>query len=104
MSIFGPTPLLDANLRTFAPPAAPAAQPLAPPEPRALERLLVAATQADVAQAALLGARERYRRAPSAARLGELMRAAADALDKEIAFDELWETLSKGWFEERAPQ
>ena len=99
MSLFGEPYRVEARLRTFQ--ASPPPSPETEPEHGALERLLVAASEAEVAQHRLAEAKARHARDPSAAARRALLEAAADALAKEGAFDDQWERLSGRWFEAR---
>lgn len=84
----------------------PSGTPVAPPPAqrhRGVDLLLVAATEADVAQHLLAEARSKYQRGPTPDNKKRLLEAAANALDKEVKFDELWEEVSKDWFGARAP-
>lgn len=97
MSVFGRAPDEEGGIHTFRAPSPPRGTP--PTPQRAIkDRLLAAATQADVAQHELADARSRYQRAPSVENRRRLLEAAADALGKEITFDELWEKASQEWF------
>lgn len=96
MGIFGARRPEAIGVRTFGPPPSPATPPA--PRQRAIEALLLAATDAEKAEHELAELKALYQRAPSSAILKRLLTAAANALEKEIAFDEIWEEMSQDWF------
>lgn len=117
MSVFGPRVAAPLTIRTFrapegsaapAPAPATAARPAPPgpamlvPPPTLLDRLLAAAMDAELAQLALAGARDRCARGPTPENQRAVLLEAANALEKEIAFDELWETASSSWLKATA--
>lgn len=61
------------------------------------DKLLRAAMDAELAQVALEGAKRRCEKGPTEENRRAVILEAANALDKEIAFDELWEQASNAW-------
>lgn len=100
MSVFAPREYEGSGVQTFREPAA--LPPLASRH-RALARLLVAATEADVAQHTLAAAKSVYLRGPTSPNRDALFLAAADALDKETEFDRIWQEVSHEWFGDAPP-
>ena len=88
----------EPGLLTFRAPDKPADP--SPERHRALERLLLAAAQADVAEHELASAKARYAKTPTTENLTALLGIAARALEKEVEFDDVWENVSKEWFHE----
>lgn len=97
MAVFASAPPEEGGILTFRAPDTPATPN---PRHRALERLLVAATEADMAEHSLAKAKTSYQRTPTPASLQALLATAARTLEKELAFDELWEDVSREWFHE----
>lgn len=98
MAVFGPLGPSDPALRIFRAGPEPPRAPKPEPPQQALGRLLAAATEAERAQHELASAKAVYQRAPSPERLQRLLTTAAAALEKECAFDTIWEEVSKDWF------
>lgn len=78
--------------RTFA---APAPEPMTP---ALIARLTEAAARAEAEQRLLAEAKEAYEGAPTPANLRRVEDAAASALEREMAFDEVWMEASEAWF------
>lgn len=102
MIVFGPEDHREAGARRIfraspSPPAPPALRP------DALARLLLAADEAERSHHELGAAKARYQEAPTTDNLQRLLDAAALALEKECAFDELWDEVSTRWFGEAPP-
>lgn len=102
MIVFGPKEHREAGARRIF---RASADQTAPPSvrPDALARLLLAADEAERSQYELNSAKARYQKAPSQENLQTLLGVAARALEKECAFDEIWDEVSSTWFGESTP-
>lgn len=93
MAVFVSSHDADDAVRTFRRPGDPSG-----PAEHSIERLLRAASEAEAAERELSEWKERYQRDPTPAILQRVLMQAAITLEKEIAFDEVWEELSKTLF------